>query len=451
MRPRVVMKFGGTSLGTPHAMARMAAHILREERPRLVVVSAVGGVTDQLLVAAAAALAGDDTDPAREAIRDRHAVILAAEGLAPDLLADLEDDLSDLLAGISKLGEFTLRTRDWLQSLGERMSACLVAEVLSLRGAPALAWDAGDLGLVTDANHGRAEPTPGSEAAMQSALEGLEPGVIPVVTGFIGRTRDGIITTLGRGGSDFSAALFGAAVGAEEIQIWTDVPGFLQADPAIIPGAEVIPSMRFEEAAELAYFGARVLHPRTIEPARRKGIPVRVLGTFDVDPAGDQPIGAQGTLISKDAPLVPIRALALQTEVHSLHVHSLRMLDAPGFLARVFDVFARHQISIDVVATSEVSVSMTFDSTGEGLEAAIEEITGFAQVESSPPRALLSLVGPGLREDPSLLARVFGVFAAEGIPIHVISQGASRINVNLVTDSHQAHAALRALCSELFT
>ena len=451
MRPRVVMKFGGTSVGDGAAMARTAAHILNERGQRLVVVSAVGGVTDVLLKAATASLRREDVGPSLEQIRARHKAIIDAEGLPSDVLSELEEDLGEVLAGVSKLGELTPRTRDWIQSFGERMSSRLLAEMLCRRGAKARAYDAGELGFETDSNHGNAEPSPASMEAIGSAWDGLDGEVIPVVTGFLGRTAAGDVTTLGRGGSDFSAALFAAATDAEEIQIWTDVSGFLEADPGVVIEASVIPSMLFEEAAELAYFGARVLHPRTIEPARLKGIPVRVLGTFDEDPeAKVEGSDDRGTLISDDAPPVPIRAIAMREDVQSLHIHSLRMLDAPGFLVRVFEVFARHKISVDVIATSEVSVSMTFNSSGAGLQAAIDEISSFAKVESSPPRALLCLVGSGLREDPSLLARVFGVFAEWAIPIHVISQGASRINVNLVTDSSMAHVALQALYAELF-
>jgi aspartate kinase len=446
MKPRVVMKFGGTSLATAAAFHRAADRVIAEERSSLVVVSAVGGVTDLLLQAAGAARNKEDPDPFLREIRKRHDEIVAKTGLSPNGIAPLDQELTRLMTGISMLGELSPRTRDALVSLGERISVRLMAGVLEARGHRARAYDSWELGLTTGDRYGCAEPQAECLAAIGQALGKLDPGVVPVVTGFIGRSSGGEITTLGRGGSDFSAALFGAAGAVEEIQIWTDVPGILRADPRVVPGARVIPALRFEEAAELAYFGAKVLHPRTIEPARRNGIPVRVLGTFQKG-GEEQP---QGTRIDDRAPDEPVRALAIQREVQSLHVHSLRMLDAPGFLARVFEILARHRVSVDVIATSEVSISMTLDRYEGDLQAAIEEIQAFAEVERVPDRSILCLVGSGLREDTSLLARIFGILAGNDVPVYVISQGASRININLVTDPEHGPLAMRALYDELF-
>ncbi|GIW70503.1 MAG: hypothetical protein KatS3mg102_0045 [Planctomycetota bacterium] len=344
----------------------------------------------------------------------------------------------------------TPRVWDMALSFGERMAARLLAALLARQGLEAQPFDSWELGLMTDEQHGQARPLPEAFPAIAERLAALPPELIPVTTGYIGRSRSGEITTLGRGGSDYSAAIFGAAAQAAEIQIWTDVPGILRADPRVVPGAEVVPAMRFEEAAELAYFGAKVLHPRTIEPARRSAIPVRVLSTFAVDPAGEAPLAAAGTRIDDAAPAEPVRAIALRAGVQSLTVRSLRMLEAPGFLARIFEIFGRHGISIDVIATSEVSVSMTFDRTEGDLEAAVREVAAFADVERAPERSLLCLVGPGLRTDPSLLGRVFAILAARRIPLHVISQGASRLNLTVVTEPEPAREAMAALHAELF-
>jgi len=448
--PKVVMKFGGTSLGTADNLARSVAHVRREQRPRLVVVSAVGGVTDLLLQAAGEACAGRDGAPFLAEVRRRHTEIVEKLGLEHALIQEQDDELERLLVGISMLRELSPRTRDALLSLGERTSVRLVAAALRTRELDAEAFDAWELGLVSDDRHGRAEPLADHPARIRAAVEALPAGCLPVVTGFVARTVDGSVTTLGRGGSDFTAALFGAALEVEEIQIWTDVPGFLRADPRFVEGAGLIPEMRFEEAAELSYFGAKVLHPRTIEPARRRGVPVRVLGTFQVDPDDPTPVSEQGTLISVDAALEPVRALALQKGVQSLHVHSLGMLEAPGFLSRVFEVLARHCVSVDVVATSEVSVSMTFDKAGLDLGPAVSEISRFAEVELSADRTILCLVGAGLSQDSALLGRVFTCLGQAGIPTHVISQGASRINLTLVTDPPHGAAAMRVLHRELF-
>ncbi len=450
MIPRVVMKFGGTSLGTADAMSRAGGHVLREERPALVVVSAVAGVTDLLLEAAGTARAGGSPVPFLREIQKRQDEIVSKLGLPRDLLTDLYSELERLISGISMLRELTPRVQDAFVSLGERMSARLFSEALLKQGRRARAYDSWELGLVTNQAHGCAELLPEAPGFMGKALRALPDDETAVVTGYIGRSAEGEVTTLGRGGSDLSAAVLGAAAGAEEIQIWTDVPGILRADPRVVPAAAVIPAIRFEEAAELAYFGARVLHPRTIEPARRAGIPVRVLGTFQVDPRGDLPVSHQGTRIHDGAPGEPVRALAIRRQVQSLHVQSSRMLEAHGFLARVFSIFERHRISIDVIATSEVSISMTFDRDEIALEQAVAEISAFAQVEQIPERSILCLVGAGLREDTGLLARVFTVLAREQIPVHVISQGASRINITLVTDPQDGQTAMRALYRELF-
>ncbi|MFC1654554.1 aspartate kinase [Myxococcota bacterium] len=450
MTPRVVMKFGGTSLGTAYAMGRACDHVIREERACLVVVSAVGGVTDLLLEAAGTAKAGGNPVPFLREIQKRQDEIVSKLGLPRELLTDLYSELERLISGISMLRELTPRVQDAFVSLGERMSSRLTAEMLIKKGKKARAYDSWDLGFITNDAHGCAELLPAAPAFIKTAIGALPQGEIAVVTGYIARTEEGEITTLGRGGSDLSAAIFGAAAGAEEILIWTDVPGILRADPRVVQQAAVIPQIRFEEAAELAYFGAKVLHPRSIEPARRAGIPVRVLGTFQVDPQSDMPVSRQGTLICDQAPGEPVRALAIRRQVQSLLVHSTRMLEAHGFLSRVFAVFERHRISIDVIATSEVSISMTFDRDEVSLDAAVKEISEFAQVERIPERSILCLVGAGLREDTSLLARVFQTLATAKIPVHVISQGASRINITLVTDPPHGRNAMQALYHDLF-
>jgi len=450
MRPDLVMKFGGTSLATAEAMQRAADHVLRETREKLVIVSAVGGVTDMLLQSAAAAGKGDDFRSLVREIKRRHSEIIEKCGLTEDAISTFQKELERLLTGVSMLSELSPRTRDALVALGECMSASLFTGVLVKRGVDARAMDAWDLGMITDERYGCASPLDNCHEEMARKIAAVENGVTPVITGFIGHTSNGEVTSLGRGGSDFSAALFGAAAKVREIQIWTDVSGILRADPRVVPGASVLQAIRFEEAAELAYFGARVLHPRTIEPARRAGIPVRVLGTFQVDPDGGTPVSKAGTLIDDLAPPEKVRALAIQREVQSLYIHSLRMLDAPGFLSRVFEILARHMISVDVIATSEVSVSMTLDRYEGDVDEAIEEISTFAEVKRRPDRSMLCLVGSGLRDDTGILARVFGILAANRVPVYVISQGASRINITLVTDPEHIQVALRALYVELF-
>ncbi|RME26284.1 MAG: aspartate kinase, partial [Deltaproteobacteria bacterium] len=443
MKPSVVMKFGGTSVGTAGAIERARSHVLAEKRPAVVIVSALAGVTDLIENALALAAGGGRWRPLFTEIVERHGAAIDGLGIErPDDLPELEKDLRDLLRGVELVREASPRVRDLALSFGERASARIFAAALRAVGARAEAFDSWRLGLATDGLHGRAAPTEDSAGRIRREVEKLPDGVIPVVTGFIARSAEGEITTLGRGGSDYSASLFGAALGVEEIQIWTDVPGFLRADPRIVENPELLSEMTFPEAAELAYFGAKVVHPRTIEPAERAGIDVRVLGTFQVAPGRAK---ESGTRITKRARPEPVRAIALRRQVRALHVHSLGMLDAAGFLARLFGVLADHGVSVDVVATSEVSVSMTFDHAEAGLDRAIEEISAFATVEPRQERCLLCLVGEGLGSEPSVPGRIFAALGSAGISAEVLSQGASRINITMVLPEHDGPRAMCAL------
>ncbi|MCK6513320.1 aspartate kinase [Myxococcota bacterium] len=447
---KVVMKFGGTSVGTPEAMTRTAQLVARETRWPIVVVSALGGVTDMLLEVAEQAQRGEAYQELEKQIIGRHDAIIEKLGLGFGLIEAQYEELRRVLGGIFLLREVSPRVRDMLASLGERMSVRLLAATLRKMGHPAKAWDSWELGMRTDQRYTRAGVLPECYPEIEGAVARLQSDEIAVVTGFIARSIQGEITTLGRGGSDFSAAVFGAAAKVDEIQIWTDVPGILRADPRVVGNTSLVPAVSFEEAAELAFFGAKVLHPRTIEPARRNGIPVRVLGTFHVDPNDPDPRYLQGTLIDDKAPSEPLRAIALRKNVRSLLVRSLGMLEAPGFLSRIFEILSRHQVSVDAITTSEVSVSMTFDYWEGDLDAAIAEISAFANVEQKKERSLLCLVGSGLRQDSSLLGRIFAMLGDRQIPLHMISQGASRINVTLVTEPNYAIEAMKALHEAFF-
>lgn len=451
MGPQVVMKFGGTSVGSAEAMKKTARLIANEPRWPVVVVSALGGITNKLLEAADLALKQGSWELVFRSIVQLHHKTIEELELKPDLLSDLEIEMERWLHGVALLRELSPRVKDALLSLGERMSVRILAGLLSREGLTSKAWSSWELGLETNARHNRAEVLDSCMQKIRERFAQLAPREIPVVTGFIGRTVDGEITTLGRGGSDFSAAIFGAAIGVEEIQIWTDVPGFLRADPRVVKNPALIRRMSFDEAAELAYFGAKVLHPRTLEPARRENIPVRVLGTFDVSPEDVPNIASFGTLISETGTQERLCAISIRENVATLHVHSLRMIEAPGFLARVFEIFARHQISVDVVATSEVSVSMTLDSYEDAaMHAAIQEITNFARIELLTQHSIICLVGTQLHNDSSMVARAFAALARHQIPLHVISQGASRINLTLVTNAQYGRKAMQILHEEFF-
>lgn len=439
----IVMKFGGTSVGSAEAIRRTAGIIRsRLDRKPVVVVSALSGVTNAL-VAAASGAHTRETSPEGSAaeLTTRHHEVLAELGLPTDLVDEQLGRLEEILKGIYYLRELTPRSMDYVLSFGESMSSRIVAAHLTAEGIPADAWMGWDAGLLTDENHGEASLLEETWANIQANLGQRDPDRVAVVTGFLARTRSGERSTLGRGGSDYSAAVVGRGLGATEIQIWTDVSGILSADPRVVEDAYTLRYVTFAEAAELAYFGAKVLHPKTIEPAMQAGIPVRVLNTF----APDDP----GTLIvaesdEKDERVV--EGIAVKKGNTLVNIHSLRMLDAAGYLARVFDVLERHDVSVDVISTSEVSVSLTVDPRHRRhLERAVPELEKVAQVKLEDHQAIVAVVGEGMQVKPGVAAQVFGVMGQAGINIELISQGASELNITFVVEDAQADRAMREL------
>jgi aspartate kinase len=446
----IVMKFGGTSVQDAEAVSRVVQVVAGERRPRLVVVSALAGVTDTLLEVARLAERGEAT-AARSAVRAlrlRHeemtTLVRQAERRA-ELLKALDAVFAEVEAVATALAvvrEVSPRSCDALGAAGELASSRIVAAALAEAGLPSRWLDARDL-LVTDAAHAAAAP---DRAATDERLRArvrplLQEGLVGVTGGFVGATASGITTTLGRGGSDYSAALFGAGLEAEEIQIWTDVDGMLTADPRLVPTPRVVSRLSFAEASELAYFGAKVLHPSTILPAVGLGIPVRILNS-------QRPLAA-GTLITAgSAPGVPGPvAIACRRGVTRIDITSTRMLMAYGFLRRVFEVFERFRTPVDVVTTSEVSVSVTIDDR-HAIEAIAAELRAFADVTCEAGMAILSAVGEGLRRDARLAAQVIG--ALEGLPLAMVSQGGSRTNVTVVLPEADAVTAMRRLHRRFF-
>ncbi|MDP7035715.1 MAG: aspartate kinase [Planctomycetota bacterium] len=436
----IVMKFGGTSVGDAQQIQKVSSLVRdRLECRPLVVLSAHAGVTDALIQAAHEAPAGGDN---LKALRVRHETLCADLGLDPGrVYGSLFDELSDLLRGIALIKEVTPRTLDYCLSFGERLSTRTVASYFESVGILSHAVPSYRLGFVTDNAFGQASPLPGIGEEIARRVSELKG--VGVTTGFIARNRKGEFTTLGRGGSDFTAALFGEYLDAKEIQIWTDVDGVMTADPKIVSGARPIAELSFEEASELAYYGAKVLHPSTIIPAVRKNIPVRVLNTREPDHLGTVIVaeGHPGPRVAKS--IVHKRGL------HLLNIVSTRMLLAHGFLARIFEVFDRHQVVIDMVATSEVSVSVTTDSD-EFLSAAIEDLSAFAEVEWEKEKTVVCVVGHGLRSTVGMASQIFRTMEEEKINIEMISQGATRINVGFLVDDDRAVQAVRALHSTFF-
>jgi aspartate kinase len=327
-------------------------------------------------------------------------------------------------------------------SFGELMSSKIVAAHLQRRRAAARAWPAWDAGFITDERHGEAEILPDTYTRLAKNLKPVLGQEIPVVTGFLARSRTGERTTLGRGGSDYTAAIVGRALGAEEIQIWTDVTGIMSCDPRVVPRAFTVRDMSFAEAAELAYFGAKVLHPRTVEPAVEVGIPVRIVNTFAPDDPGTLVTGRASVTESGPA----IRGLAVKRGNVLVNLTSTRMLDAEGYLARVFGTLAERDVSVDCLATSEVSVTMTVDARYEAaLKPALRDLRRYARTSVARGRAVICAVGEGMRVRPGVAGEIFSVVGEAGVNVELISQGGSEINLTFVVRDADADGILQAL------
>src|ERR1700733_5891534 len=389
----IVMKFGGTSVESAEAIGRVA-EIVRERIARgpVVVVSAMGRTTNKLLAIGEMAVSGKREEAIRALTEMRAFHLREAAGLGVD--AEVEShfhELEELVKGLAVMGELTPRATDAISSYGERISSIIVAAHFRKAGMMAAHVDSRSV-IVTDGRHMQAAPLfPQTYAKLASMT--AEPVI--VMGGFIGATEDGVTTTLGRGGSDYTASIVGAGIGAEEIQIWTDVDGMLTADPRILPGGYRVETCSFAEAAELAYFGAKVLHPATVLPAIEKNIPVRILNSRRPE--------VEGTLIVAEAPVssAPIRSIACKRNITLVNIVSSRMLMAHGFLRRIFEIFDRFETPVDMLATSEVSVSLTIDHTGF-LSSIRREIEEFAEVSVEHDQSIVCLVGDNIRHTPGI-------------------------------------------------
>jgi len=446
-----VMKFGGTSVEDAQAFRRVAEIVAarRDEQP-VVVVSAMSRMTDALLAAISMATEGNAAAAVR--MLDEHLArhtSVAEELLMPQSSTEVEAELAKVRAELRKLFDEVATHKDAPPSLqdeivsyGERLSAHLLAAVLRAHELPAQHLDARRC-IITDDQFGRATPLTDETTRRTCAEVGalLAADQLPVLGGFIAATMDGQTTTLGRGGSDYTAALVGACLAAREIQIWTDVSGVLTSDPRVVRNATTIPRLSYAEAAELAYFGAKVLHPKTILPAVVRGTPVRICNSRDVD--------APDTMIYFDAERSPrtVKAIAHKGGITIVHVTSARMLGAYGFLRALFEVFERHRTAIDLVTTSEVSVSLSLDDT-TALAEIVRDLQQIGAVKVEHDRALVCVVGEGLRNTPGIAAKVFT--AVRNINVMLISQGASSINLTFVVEEELAEKAVRQLHRAFF-
>jgi aspartate kinase len=435
----LVMKFGGTSLADRERIDTVVA-LIRARLPLkpVVVCSAHAGVTDLLLHGAREAAAGR---PDLEPLRAREYAMLDALKLRRSLVEGELDRLDQMFRGLALLGELTPRSLDQVAAFGERMSVKALAAVLRRRRIPATAVDADEAGLITDGRFGRATPLPEAYDNLKRSLQRVKG--VPVVTGFVGRDADGNVTTLGRSGSDYTATIVGRALAATEVEIWTDVSGVLTADPRLVPEARPVERLTYAEASELAYYGAKVIHPATIQPAVERGIPVRILNTMDPK--------APGTVIgpAHGGKRARVTSIASKRGIHLINIVSGRMLGQSGFMATVFDAFRRHDVVVDLIATSEVSVTVSVDDT-QNLAGVLQDLKAFSKVTVRDGAALVAVIGERMKQASGLAGRVFAAIGEAGVPVRAISYGATKTNLQIVVPEKRRQETVLTLHEVLF-
>ncbi len=441
----IVMKFGGTSLVNADRIINITEIIKsRLEKKPVVVVSAVAEITDSLISTAKESAEGKNPNKKVEEIINIHKIIIKNLNLREDFLIEEFVKLHDVFNGVYLLKELSSRSLDLIASFGEILSSKIVSEYLNSIGIKSKQYSGWEAGILTDNNFTNAEILPETYERIKHFLGNFEG--IPIITGFIAKNKDGEITTLGRGGSDYSASTIGAGLDAEEIEIWTDVDGIKTADPRIVENAKQWEVITFEEVSEMAYFGAKVLHPKTIEPAIKKQIPIRVLNTYNPE--------NKGTLIIKESSnYCPIRAISLKKNITIMKVSSIKMLYASGFLAKIFDIFGRYKISVDLVATSEVSVSVTLDNINGNLKniaSAISELKEIAKTEITENMSIICITGKDIKNNPDILERIFSLLKKNNINIELISKGASPTSISIVVRQEDSIKAIKELHKEFF-
>ena len=441
---KIIMKFGGSSLATPERVTYVAKlikkHVDQGYRP-MIVCSAMGKTTNSLISAGDFALSGQVYI---EALRTMHVNTINALDLPSSTIVNIEEllgDLAKLLEGIKYIGELTPRTKDALVSYGERMSVRIVAATLNKIGVPAQAFDSWTLGMRTTSEFGNAEVKDETYANVRAMVGKLDTQIVPVITGFIGQDDLGRITTLGRGGSDLTATVIGSAAGVDEIQVWKDVDGIMTADPRLVKTALPVNEVTYDEAAELAYFGAEVLHPISMQPAIKSKIPVRVKNSYNPS--------AIGTAITagRDKTDTLVTAITSKSSVQLIDIVSTRMLGQYGFLAEVFHIFNECQVSVDVVASSDVSVSLTLDKKQretQDIELLVSKLSKFAAVRVLEDRAIVTLIS-NLDRGSEVMAIAFQVMEKLGITPEMFSQGASKVNISFVVQMKDREHLIKTL------
>jgi len=441
----IVMKFGGSSVADA-ARLRHVGEIVKSQLTRkpAIVLSAMGDTTDHLLDAGDLALQKGKVE-IKNVEKLHQATIKTLKLPIQKEIDSLLDELTRLLSGIALIRELTPRTKDYLVSFGERLSVRISAAYFKSIKMNAKAFDAFDLGFLSDSSYTHAELLKESwDLIPQKTLPLIKGNVLPVVTGFIAKDEKGSITTLGRGGSDLSATMIAASCRAEEVQVWKDVDGILTADPRIVKNAKPVQNLTYEEAAELAYFGAQVLHPRAMQPCMKTGTPVIVKNSYNIEAPGTRI--EQASTTAKKSP--PVRAITSRLNVTLVDIVSTRMLGQHGFLAEVFSTFSRNGVSIDMVATSEVSVSITIDAT-QDLAELKKDLSKIANVEIKTGKAIVSIIG-NVKRSSEILARAFRICQFMGVTVQMISQGASKVNISFIVNDTEAAEVVNALHMDFF-
>jgi aspartate kinase len=451
---KIVMKFGGTSVADADRMRR-CAKLLKENAPQnqiVAIVSALDGMTEELLALADAA--GTANHPAMNArlkeIRRRHEEAARTLG-QPDAVSALLSQLEQLILGISMVGELTPRSRDAVASFGERLSAPLFRKALELEGLKARAYTGQEIGLVTDERFGEAEPL--MELSLYQIADALkaplEAGEVPVVTGFIAATQHGVTTTIGRGGSDYTATIVGAAIKADEVWIWSDVDGLMTADPRIVPSARHLERIRFIEAIEMGLFGAKSMHPRALEPAADRKIPVRMKNTFNAAGAG--------TLIIDDStrPNEIIRSVLLVKDAGLINITGAVMMGRPGTAARILGLLGAQGINVRVIilSVSEGGISLAVNGTQLAqaratLEASLLRSGEARQIQVVEKVSIIAVIGSYMRGHPGTAGRVFTALGRKNINIMAIAQGSSELSISFIVKGEDGPEAVRALHEE---
>ena len=438
----IIMKFGGTSLSNEEKIKNISNIIrTRIEKKPIIVVSAISGVTNNLVKLAKESSKGINPNSKVNEIINQHKEIIKGLNLNYEFLTEDFIQLHDVLNGIYLLKEISPRSLDLISSFGEIFSSKILSQYLNSIDINSKQYSGWDIGIITNNNFTNAEVLEENYGNIKINKE-----IIPVITGFIAKNKEGEITTLGRGGSDYTASIIGVVLNVDEIEIWKEVDGIKTADPKIVENSKQWDEISFNEASEMAYFGAKILHPKTIKPAVNKNIPIRILNTKNIK--------NNGTLIvNKTGEESLFKSISSKNNLVVIRICSTEMLLAHGFLSKIFEIFNKYQISIDLVSTSEITVSITLDNRDNGfknLDLAILELEEISKVEVLEERAIICIVGKGIRDRSGILSRIFEVCKNSKTNVEMISQGASPLSISFVVKQKESHKIIRALHKELF-